>query len=88
MDRLLRTHGCGQTVTDRLLLTRLLWADCYGETVVGICSLHKYLIWFCYKPMMSPMQIPNGANVHTIPSLATDSAVPLRNPPPTKVATM
>ncbi len=37
-------------------------------------------------PIRRPMKIPNGAKVQTSPSLATDSAVPFTNPPPTVVA--
>jgi len=37
-------------------------------------------------PIMRPRHIPKGACVQISPLLATDSAVPLRNPPPTNVA--
>lgn len=36
--------------------------------------------------MLKPMKIAGGAKVHTKPSTATDSAVPLIKPPPTLVA--
>jgi len=36
--------------------------------------------------MVRPKRIPSGATVHTKPSLAMDSAVPLMYPPPTVVA--